>query len=590
MKKQTFIMGALILTIGGFIAKIIGAFYKIPLTNALGTEGMGIYYLVFPLYSVLLVLSSSGISIAVSKLVSEARANKQKRNETMYFKAGIFLSFVSSAIFAIFLIVFSEKIASIQGNMFATKSYIAIAPALVSASLISVVKGYFQGVENMFPSSVALIFEQIIKLIVGLFLAYKFLEIGIEYAVLGSVLAVSISEFVTLVVMLINYAWHKAKNDYKFYVRDEQTLKLKQIEFRPIVKKCGNYKIGKLKHYKKKPIWIINLGKGRKKRIKIKVLYFYSSNKLISFKSALKSEIKVLVPNTLSSLVIPIMTLFDSFVVINMLISVGISPDISTSLYGLSNGVVSALVSLPVIITSALASSTMPNLAGLYSVGRVNEVGRRCAFYIKITFVIILPIFIFFVLFSNDLISLLYNFSDNPLFSEYSFACRLLKVASVGIIYNAFLSTFVSIMQVLGQSFRVFYYMLISLVLRVVALLALLKITAVNIFAVIISNILFYLICDILCVIKIKSLIDLNFNFGKTFCVPIISMSISGAISFLVSLLIKNINKWLYLGINGVVCIVVYVGMIIALKCFSQNEKSYFPFPKNTIALKTRYK
>ena len=116
MKKQTFIVGVLILTIGGFIAKVIGALYKIPLTNALGSTGMGLYYLVFPLYSLLLVFSSSGVSIAVSKLVSEARANKLKKNETMYFKAGMTLSFVSSLLFSILLVVFSGVIANLQGK------------------------------------------------------------------------------------------------------------------------------------------------------------------------------------------------------------------------------------------------------------------------------------------------------------------------------------------------------------------------------------------------------------------------------------------------------------------------------------------
>ena len=79
MKKHTFIWGAIILTIGGFVAKIIGAFYKIPLTNILGSTGMGLYYLVFPLYNLLLVFSSSGVSVAITRLVAEARAKKNKK-------------------------------------------------------------------------------------------------------------------------------------------------------------------------------------------------------------------------------------------------------------------------------------------------------------------------------------------------------------------------------------------------------------------------------------------------------------------------------------------------------------------------------
>lgn len=590
MKKHTFIMGALILTVGGFVAKIIGAFYKIPLTNALGTEGMGLYYLVFPLYSTMLVFSSSGVGIAVTKLVSEARANKQKRNETMYFKAGLFLSFFSSMIFAILLIVLSDLIASLQGNSLAGPSYVAIAPALVSASVIAVIKGYFQGVENMFPSSIAIIFEQIFKLIVGLFFAYKFLRIGVEYAVFGSVLAVSISELVTMIIMFVNYAWHKKKNDYKFYVRDEKTLKLKELKRISMIKKIRNIRLGTVKRRKRIPIWVIDLSGKRKSRVKIKVLYFYSSNTLVSFKTAMVKTLNILLPNTLSSLVIPFLTLFDSFVVINLLVSAGFSSQIATSLYGLSSGVVSALIALPVIITSALASSTMPNLSGLYSVGRVGEVTERSSFFIKLTFVIILPLFIFFVLFAPDIIRLLYNFNANSIFNEFAYAYKLLRIASVGIIYNALLGTFVSIMQVVGKSYKAFCLMLVAMVVRVMLTLIMLQFPNINIFGVVVANILFYLIFDILCVLEIRKTLNIVINYKKSVLVPMLSCLISCGCCLMLKKLLKNINLWLYLAVNGIVCIVVYFSFLLFLKCFSKSESRYFPFGKKIDITKPRYR
>ncbi len=584
MKKQTFIVGALILTIGGFIAKVIGAFYKIPLTNALGSTGMGLYYLVFPLYSLLLVFSSSGVSIAVSKLVSEARANKLKRNETMYFKAGLMLSFLSSFVFALGLIILNDKLAFWQGNVLASKGYIAIAPALVSASLISVVKGYFQGVENMFPSSVALIFEQVFKLIVGLFLAYRFIHKGVEYAVMGSILAVSISELVTLIIMLINYAWHKAKNDYKFYTKDENTLKLKEVKASPKVVKVGRYHVGTVKRFKKRPILVLDVNKRR--YVKIKVLYFYNSDKYITFSTAVKQTLHILVPTTLSSLVIPVMTLFDSFFVINILVSTGLTSYTATSLYGLSNGVVSALISLPVIVTSALASSTMPNLSGLYSVGRVQETSARSSFYIKITFIVVLPMFIAFAMFAPEIISTLYNFSSTNVLNEFAFTYKLLIVASVGIIYNAFLSTFVSIMQVIGKSFKVFYIMLIALAIRIGVAVVLLRIESINIFGVVISNILFYLICDIASVFQIKKTLDITIDLKRTVALPILSAIISAGATYGLKLLLFGINKWLYLGACGLVCIVVYFGCIFLFGCFGRGEKRYLPFRKKEITKK----
>ena len=78
-KRHSIFLGATILAIGGFLAKILGAFYKIPLTYILGANGMGIYYLVFPFYSLCLILSSSGISLAVTRLVAIERKKYNKK-------------------------------------------------------------------------------------------------------------------------------------------------------------------------------------------------------------------------------------------------------------------------------------------------------------------------------------------------------------------------------------------------------------------------------------------------------------------------------------------------------------------------------
>ena len=197
--KNRFIFGAIILTVGGFIAKIIGAFYKIPLTNILGSTGMGIYYLVFPIYNLMLVFSSSGVSIAITRLIAEARSNKNKRNETKYFIAGVLVSLILSLLFSVFIFIFAKPLAYLQGNVLSYLGFLAITPAIISASLVSIIRAYFQGIENMFPSTVAIVFEQITKLIAGLILSFKLLPYGLEYAVMGSVLAVSISETLTLI-------------------------------------------------------------------------------------------------------------------------------------------------------------------------------------------------------------------------------------------------------------------------------------------------------------------------------------------------------------------------------------------------------
>jgi len=172
-KRYSFIFGAFVLAAGGVLTKIIGAFYKVPLTNMLGTNGMGIYYLIFPLYSLLLVVVSSGVSVGVSKLVAEERGkNVCRKNELKILYAGLVYVLVLGTFFAIIMCLFCRVLSDVQGNVNAWLGYIAIAPGIVFASIIAVFRAYFQGMENMIPSSVSNIFEQIVKMISGLLLIW----------------------------------------------------------------------------------------------------------------------------------------------------------------------------------------------------------------------------------------------------------------------------------------------------------------------------------------------------------------------------------------------------------------------------------
>ena len=557
MKKQTFIAGTIILTIGGFIAKIIGAFYKIPLTNILGSAGMGIYYLVFPLYNLMFIFSSSGISVAITKLIAEARVNKVKKNETTYLKAGLLIGFVVSFLFAIIMAVFAEKIAYSQGNILSKLGFVAIAPSIIFASLVTIIKGYFQGIENMIPSSIAIIVEQIVKLIAGLIFSYKLLPYGIEYAVMGSIIAVTISEGFTFFIMIVNYLYHKKYRDNRFYNKDNNNL-LKQINIESTIKNNNKYKKTKI-------------------AINKKIFYFHRSSKYISFLDAIKSITRMMVPNTLISLVLPLISLFDSFLVINLLTKTGYSSLTATSLYGINSGVVASLISLPVIITSSVATAIVPNLSGLVCSNNKNEVNERVSFFIKITFVVVLPIFLFFAIFSSDIISALYNFGTNVVINEYGFACKLLFVSSVIILYNALLSTFVSILQSINKTYTTFFIMGIAFVVRSIITIVLLQNLKFNIFGLVVSQVVFLLICDIGCLMVIKKNIEIKTKVFQSYFLPCLSLAISSIVSYLTSQIFENINIWLSLVVSGGILTITYLVFLFVFRCFDDVDTKYIP-------------
>ena len=89
--KNKYAQGALILLLSGLICKFMGAFYRIPLSNILGAEGIGIYQLIFPVYSLFLIVVSGGIPISLSKIVAECRARGEKKEQEDFYCKGLFI-------------------------------------------------------------------------------------------------------------------------------------------------------------------------------------------------------------------------------------------------------------------------------------------------------------------------------------------------------------------------------------------------------------------------------------------------------------------------------------------------------------------
>ena len=191
------------LSIGAFVAKLIGALYRIPLLKIIGSEGLGLYQMVFPVYSLLLDFSGAGFPSAVSSLIGRMESvngfDKRKLLKTSLIIAGAL-----GLLFSLFMLVFCRWLSYLQGNENAFIAYAFLSPAVFLVGLISCFRGYFQGELNMYPTAISQVLEQAVKLAFGLLLAYLFLP-NIPLSAGGSTLAVSISEFVALGYLSILY-------------------------------------------------------------------------------------------------------------------------------------------------------------------------------------------------------------------------------------------------------------------------------------------------------------------------------------------------------------------------------------------------
>lgn len=201
-QKQSFIKGAIIISVGGFISKILGAVYRIPLTNFLGGEGMGIYQMVYPLYCILLTVSASGIPTGIARLISSGSKGAERTAFTLYGTIGV--------IGTILMYMLSAPLASIQGEGAIKLCCIMLCPSVFFVSVLSVVRGYFQGRGNMYPTAVTEVSEQVIKVVIGCVLAYIFRE-NLALAVASTLFAVTVSEVISTAIALVWYAGKKAR-------------------------------------------------------------------------------------------------------------------------------------------------------------------------------------------------------------------------------------------------------------------------------------------------------------------------------------------------------------------------------------------
>lgn len=291
--KGSFIKGAALIAAGGLLAKIIGALYRIPLTNLIGGHGIGLYQLVYPVYCLLLTVSATGIPSSLAFLTAE-RLGRGESDKPL-FKTALRLFLLIGLFGTLLMAALAPLLASMQGSKEVMGGYFTLAPSVLLVSAISVLRGWFQGRNDMFPTAVSEVIEQAVKVAFGLLFAYIFRD-NIPKAVVFLLLSVSISELVALLVMIALYRLSPARKTQA------------------------------------------NEG-GR---------------------VAAKSVLRLSIPVTLSSLLIPLSTLIDSVLVVRLLGGYAADP---VALYGLFAGGAVTVINLPVSVCYGIAAASIPAVA-----------------------------------------------------------------------------------------------------------------------------------------------------------------------------------------------------------------------------------
>ena len=243
MKKNSFVRGAFITTFGIVFAKMLGIFYVIPFHSLIGDDGGALYGYAYTVYLFFLSISTAGIPLAISKLVSEYHALGYYKAKRRVFLLGKQLAIVLGVISFLLIIVFAPLIAKcILGNV-VSKSRIedvtfvirVIGGAILVGPLLSIYRGYFEGHRIMSPPSISQVLEQIIRvfiIIFGGFIALKQFHASIKTTVGIALFGATVGAFVAYFYLLEKYIKNRSKFSIKEKNDDEPIITSKEIIYK----------------------------------------------------------------------------------------------------------------------------------------------------------------------------------------------------------------------------------------------------------------------------------------------------------------------------------------------------------------------
>ena len=171
--QKNFLNGALILTVSNILVKIIGAIYKIPLQNIIGKAGYGYFGTAYNVYDVLLMISTTGLPVAMSRMISEAQTLEQHDQIRKIFSTALRVFLLLGMLGTAGMLLFANPLSAAfhNGEDVAWFAIACLAPAVLLVCITAAFRGFFQGQSNMTPTSVSQVFEALCKLIVGLAVA-----------------------------------------------------------------------------------------------------------------------------------------------------------------------------------------------------------------------------------------------------------------------------------------------------------------------------------------------------------------------------------------------------------------------------------
>lgn len=339
------------LIIAGMMTRLLGFINRIVVARLIGEEGVGLYMMAIPSLFLMITLAQIGLPVAISKRVAEANAHGDKQKIKMIIVSSFFIITCTSMIFMLAMFLLAPVIATVfMTDERTLYPLLAISPIIPFIALSSVIKGYFQGMQNMKPQSIAIILEQFVRIATVYFIIKFFLRYSIEAAAAGAILSILLGEIASFIYLLFNFKRKKQFRVRKQFIQYVQGAKHVQ-----------------------------------------------------------KQLFSIALPNTGSKLISSFSSFLEPILVAQSLAIAGIATQQATKQYGELTGFAMPLLFLPTFITNSLAIALLPSISEADAQGKTSFVHYRIRQAVRISFISGALATIILTLFSEPILQLMYN-------------------------------------------------------------------------------------------------------------------------------------------------------------------------------------
>ena len=479
--NSKFLKGTMILTISSIIVKVIGSLNWIILSRVLGGEGIGLYQMGFPIYLMAITVSSAGVPVAISIITSEKLANKDYRGAKRVFNVSLRLLLVSGLIFSSALLFGADFLINqhIIRDARAYYSIIALAPAVFFVTFLASFRGYLQGWQIMTPTATSEVVEQLVRVITMLVFADLFMPYGLAYAAGGASMGAGAGAFCALLVLMWFYRRLKRRLHEEIEAQDDS-----------IPEESAGHIIKRL--------------------------------------------LKLALPVSLTSLMLPIGANLDLLIVPQRLEAAGFDVRHATELFGYLTGMAVPLVNLATIFTAAMTISLVPSISESKALERFDAIRDKIRLAFRVAMIITFPCFMGLFFLAEKVAALIYNAPG---------AAGAIQTMSVGILFLGMHQISTGILQGLGKTAIPVINMILACLVKVVMSWWLTAIPFLGIKGASMATVADFAVAAIINMGFIYKYTGFTFSLGSLLK-PLLASGVMGAVIYLVLSIAEQLGMW----------------------------------------------